>query len=197
MLAEHRDDEPDPASLRSSSNGANPENPVKEYALPSKMRMKDFLNDYFGNPHKLNPYIDEELVRQEFGILETGNFQGVRKTYLALINMLFAMALQTSAQNEVPQTQRLQLSNTFFQRALKLRSLDFLTSHTTESVQVLLLMTQYLGTCRSMVCWNMLGVAVRAAQALGLHKKTSSDGYEFRCREYRNRLWYATVTIDM
>ena len=198
MQAEQRDDEADPATSRSSNLSLEPELPVKESALPSKIRMKDMLNSYFGNPHKLYPYIDEELVRQEFVMLQARNFQGVRKTFLALVNMLFAMALQTSSQNEIPQSHRLQLSNTFFQRSLKLRSSDILTGHTTESVQVLLLMTQYLqGTSRSMGCWNMLGVAVRAAQALGLHRKTSSNGFDSRCREYRNRLWYATVTMDM
>ena len=198
MQSEQRENEADPTGSRSSSLSMEPELSVDEYALPSKTAMIDLLNSYFCNTHNLYPFFDEELVRQQFVMLETRNFQGVRKMYLALINMLFAMALQTSSLNEPSQSRRLKQSNIFFQRALKLQSSNILTGHTTESVQILLLMAQFLqGTSRSMVCWNILGVAARAALALGLHRRHSNNGFNLRQREYRNRLWYAMVAMDM
>ena len=195
---EQREDETDPNGSRSSTLSVELDLQVNEFALPSKKRMVELLNSYFCNTHKLYPYFDEELVRHEFVMLETRKFQGARKIYLAIINMLFAMALSTSSLNELSQSQRLKSANIFFQRALKLQSSDILTGHTTESVQIFLLMAQFLqGTSRSMVCWNMLGVAARAAQALGLHRRHSNNGFNVRQIEYRNRLWYAMVAMDM
>lgn len=72
-----------------------------------------------------------------------------------------------------------------------------LSGSSLETVQAMLLMSQYLqGTHRSVMTWNMHGIAVKAAFRLGLHSTTSLKAYSPLERETRTRTWYACVMLD-
>lgn len=87
-------------------------------------------------------------------------------------------------------------------RVLRLVCKDTLTlsvrsSHGEYSVQLLLLMSQYLqGSEHSVETWNIHGLAVKAAYQLGLHSSKALQRYPPLEREIRKRTWYGCVMLD-
>ena len=68
---------------------------------------------------------------------------------------------------------------------------------TSQLVQFLLVMTQYLqGSESSVQTWNVHGLAVKASYQLGLHSKQALQRYDPLEREMRIRVWYTCVFLD-
>lgn len=89
----------------------------------------------------------------------------------------------------------------FFQRAKDFISLDSLGRGEVTLVQALLLMGQYLqSTDRSSMCWNIIGLAIRTAQLIGLDKPARrhlADGRMSKLdEEIRRRLWGGCILQD-
>ena len=65
------------------------------------------------------------------------------------------------------------------------------------SVQLLLLKAQYLqGTHYSLLCWNLVGLAIRIAQGLGLHDPHTYEEDDVVTREYKSRTWAMCYQLD-
>ncbi len=72
------------------------------------------------------------------------------------------------------------MSRVFYARAKSLLSFDMLGRGSIGLVQALLLMGQYLQSTESSgLCWNVVGLAIRVAQRIGLHlgPSDSTHGY--------------------
>lgn len=115
---------------------------------------------------------------------------------LSILNLVFALGCQFS--ENVEPDERVALADQFYQRSRKLVSLDALDSVSISTVQSLLLTTIYLqSTSYSSRCWNTAGLAIRAAQGLGLHlDQRWSESANQLAREMRRRIWHVCVTID-
>ena len=87
---------------------------VNPYILPPKPHVLQLLQLYFSRCHKLFPYIDERTFYEEYNTAELNGFQQIRRSWLALLNVLFAMALQLDG----PVAEdRFKTADTFYQRA--------------------------------------------------------------------------------
>ena len=117
------------------------------------------------------------------------------------INAIFALNCQFS---DLPISKIGEAAKTYLERAMALLlQVELLDTPTVSLVQVLLLLGLHLqSTSLSDRCWNVIGMACRMAQGLGLHiadGEVCGDGNgrsELEV-EMRRRVWYNCVMLDL
>ncbi|KAI3573491.1 fungal-specific transcription factor domain-containing protein [Fusarium oxysporum f. sp. albedinis] len=113
----------------------------------------------------------------------------------ATLNMVLALGCQRSEQ--IPSAQRNQFADSFYRRSHRLISIETLDFSSLQIVQLLLLRAIYLHyTTYADRCWNMVGVALRVAQGLGLHLEQTAPSKNQLKREMRRRVWHNCVALD-
>ncbi|KAH6961755.1 fungal-specific transcription factor domain-containing protein [Ilyonectria sp. MPI-CAGE-AT-0026] len=115
---------------------------------------------------------------------------------LATLNLVLAIGCRFT--QSVHQGSREFLSDQLYQRARGLVPIDALDVASLPAVQMLLLTAVHLqSTTYSSRCWNIVGLAMRVAQSLGLHLNRSESGTSNQLeREMRRRVWYTCVLLD-
>lgn len=115
---------------------------------------------------------------------------------LAILNLVLAIGCRIT--ESVQHGSRATLSDQFYQRARGLVPIDTLDVASLPAVQMLLLTAVYLqSTTYSSRCWNIVGLAIRVAQSVGLHLNRSASGTGNQLdREMRRRIWYTCVILD-
>jgi hypothetical protein len=89
---------------------------VNPYILPPKTQVLQLLLLYFTRCGRLFPYIDERGFYEDYNKAELGGFQHIKRSWLALLNIVFAMALQLDGSG-IERDDRFRLADTFYQRA--------------------------------------------------------------------------------
>jgi hypothetical protein len=124
--------------------------------------------------------------------------------FYSALNAIFALSVQFS--DVRPASERAALSETFFRRAKQVLRIDIVDEGNLALIQTLLIMAQYLQSTRyPNRCWNVVGLAVRMAQGLGLcvdcdvngDEETSTEKEPFLEVQMRRRTWYGCVTLDL
>ena len=170
--------------------------PSEICALPPRHRVLALLDSYFTNGHTLYPYLHRRSITEAYMKAAHKGFKGVRPTWLALLNMIFAIALQTAQASTSSADQS--ESAAFFQRAKRLSADSILSNNSLEAMQLMLLMCLYLQSSRRPnQCWNTLGIAIRIGQALGLHKQQTVSSVSPLEREILKRTWNAAIVLDV
>ncbi|KAJ1326007.1 transcriptional regulatory protein GAL4 [Microdochium nivale] len=164
--------------------------------LPAEDTTERLLQEYFHNTGMLFPYIHEASFMDTYHQARQSNFAGVRRTWLALLNIVLAMATRADASR--PDTSFAAAdAELFFKRARSLCGTHTLRGTTLETVQYLLLSTQYLqGTQHAVQTWTTHGLAVKTALSIGLHSQAASSGFPTIEREMRKRTWYGCIVLD-
>jgi hypothetical protein len=92
-----------PSSLRYSfsdpyNSRANVSNDQKIniYSLPPEPLARELIRRYFSNTGQLFPYIHEQTFIEQYNQMKLDNFRSVRRMWLGLLNMVFAMATSVS-----------------------------------------------------------------------------------------------------
>ncbi|KAH8892864.1 hypothetical protein GQ53DRAFT_646245 [Thozetella sp. PMI_491] len=183
------------------------------YYLPSHAETSALIDRYFLDTGLLFPYIHEETFRETYAQLQQ-NRQGIRRTWLGLLNMVLAMATHTSIVPAGKVTERQMRSEAFYQRASRLceqqvmngASLEigqrpapfyYMFYHCSKTFQYLLLVSQYMqGTSSSIQTWAMHGLAVKVAMQLGLHSTEAARRLPPVEREIRKRTWFGCIVLD-
>lgn len=113
-----------------------------------------------------------------------------------MLNIIFALGcrfLSISGQGQL--SGDLNSRQPFFDRAMKLMTLDLLEEGSIELVQSLLITVQYIQTLElSNKCWVILGMAIRLAQSIGIHVDTGRESQAKR--EERRRTWCVCILLD-
>ncbi|KXJ90070.1 fungal-specific transcription factor domain-domain-containing protein [Microdochium bolleyi] len=164
--------------------------------LPPEDITERLLIEYFSNTGILFPYIHEPTFMDTYRQARQSGFAGVRRTWLALLNIVLAMATRADATR--PDTSFAAAdAELFFKRARSLCGTHMLRGTTLETVQYLLLSTQYLqGTQHAVQTWTTHGLAVKTALSIGLHSQAASSGFAPVEREMRKRTWYGCIVLD-
>jgi len=119
---------------------------------------------------------------------ESEGAKGLSSTYY----LIFAIGAQTCPEDKE------ELADAFFNYGRYLAAASFMEDPSISTVQSCAMITMYmLGASRRNAAFMYLGTAVRAAYALGLHRKDISALFtptEFRTRE---RLWKAIRILDL
>ncbi|KAH8203214.1 hypothetical protein TruAng_002619 [Truncatella angustata] len=107
------------------------------------------------------------------------------------------LALGCQYIEHIPATQRSQFADSFYRRSQQLISVETLDFSSLQIVQLLLLRGLYLHyTNYADRCWNIIGVALRVAQGLGLHLEEAVAPKNQLNREMRRRVWHNCVALD-
>lgn len=115
-------------------------------------------------------------------------------TKSALADVIIAIGAQSSKSN--PTT--VQAERFFFARAQQRAFAGMLESPSTDLVRLFLLMSFYmLGACRRNAAFMYLGVASRAAVALGFHNPDTSGSVKLDQQLQRSREWMSLVVLDL
>lgn len=188
---------------KASLSYANPVVASPNYAprsmttLPSTEEMDSLLDIYFDTAGVVFPFIHEETMRKTYADGKANGWTRVRRTWLGILNMIFAMASSFDRDSLPSAQQRQQRSNVFFKRARDL--CDELSKQviSLEIVHYLLLFVIHCqGSQRSVQAWNVLGLVVRSAMALGLHSTPAREATEDHQTEYRRRTWVVIYCMD-
>lgn len=83
-------------------------------------------------------------------------------------------------------------------RSRQLLHFDVLDEGDLALVQALLLLAQYLQSTQSPSrCWNVVGMACRIAQGLGLYLNEGDEQYSALELQMRRRTWHGCILLDM
>ncbi|KAH7142686.1 fungal-specific transcription factor domain-containing protein [Dactylonectria estremocensis] len=114
--------------------------------------------------------------------------------FYSALNAIFALAAQFI---DGPAQEREERSAPFVRRSRHLMRLDFLDNADLSMVQALLILARYLqNSSLPTRCWNVVGIACRMAQGLGLHleiDKGTTSGLE---TEMKRRVWHSCTCLD-
>lgn len=116
--------------------------------------------------------------------------------FLSTLNVCFALG---SLFNElVADEDRESTGDEYYQRSRALTNFDICDYSTLSTIRLQLATGLYLQTTsHASRCWNVVGMAIRFAQDLGLHRDPSgraeSDSVE---SEMKRRVWYSCVVMD-
>ncbi|KAH0831548.1 hypothetical protein FOPE_00461 [Fonsecaea pedrosoi] len=166
-------------------------------SLPPEARALHLIRLFFSDTGMLFPYIHEQDILRTYSAARRNRFSAVSRSWLCLVNAIFAFATYISAKPDQSAEKNAAESEIFIERAQALSGEIEMKSASLETVQCLLLMAQYRqGTQRSDQAWNLHGLAVRAAIQLGLHSQTASSGLNLVEAEIRKRTWFGCMILD-
>ncbi|EXJ83629.1 hypothetical protein A1O1_07253 [Capronia coronata CBS 617.96] len=168
-------------------------------ALPSEEAMDNMLDIYFNTVGMVFPFIHEETTRNAYAEFKANGFTKVRRTWLGTLNMVFAMASKFDQyENEKASSKtRFDRSDVFYQRATGLCNEITKRVISIEIIHYLVLVVIHCqGTQRSSQAWNMHGLLVRSAIALGLHSDNHRKGLTPRTQETYRRTWLVIYGLD-
>ncbi|KAF4990011.1 hypothetical protein FDECE_14526 [Fusarium decemcellulare] len=166
--------------------------------LPPDSEVQRLIRAYFSNTGLLYPYIYEKDFLDTYERLRAGDFRSnVRRTWLGLLNMILAMATCTSCWENSGNDYRFEQSDMYYRRARELCPAQIFRGTTLETVQYLLLVSQYLqGTQKSVHTWMTHGLAVKAAMSIGLHSGKIASKFTPLEQEIRKRTWFGCILLD-
>jgi len=90
---------------------------VDLYALPSEEQSWYLIEQYFAKTGQLLPFIHEQSFRETYSQMKRHDFTRVRRTWLGLLNIIFAIAMSLCTDGDIPTQQRIDQSDVFYQRA--------------------------------------------------------------------------------
>lgn len=164
--------------------------------LPNRTTADALMRIFWTNIYPLYPFIHRPSFQKDYDALWKGNPVPGARMFHCILNAVFALSCQID--RNLPSETRESASTTYFGRAEKLLQLDFLDPGNFETVQALLLLAQYLqGTNSPSRSWRVVGLAIRTAQSLGLHKESvRTAAMTQKEREMFRRVWHGCVLLD-
>jgi hypothetical protein len=168
-----------------------------EYVLPPRKTADSLVGVYWELVYPLYPFLDRPLFEDAYQSVWSGAESTTdERIFMCTLNVVFALACQLS--ESVTPEKREDSAKVYFKRAQELLQLDFWDTGSTELIQCLLLMGQYLqSTSTPHQCWMVVGHAVRMAQGLGFHLPESSfELHSSREREFSRVIWHGCVLMD-
>jgi hypothetical protein len=116
--------------------------------------------------------------------------------FLSTLNIMFALG--TRFCSSVPGNEKDDTSREFYNRSRQVFAFDVLDCTSLPVLQMVLLQGIYLqSTTEISRCWNVIGVATRMAQSLGLHlEQTYKRQRTIYATEMGRRLWHSCLILD-
>jgi hypothetical protein len=174
-----------------------------DLVLPPRQLADSILQCYWELFHPLRPVLHRPTFDAAYGKLwqpmEVSGLVIHKKphdvVFYATLNIVLALGCQRN--EALANTEREDLTSEFYKRSVRLISVDALDASSLEIVQLLLLRGFYLlSTPYADRCWSAVGIALRVAQAVGLHSARTTPASNQLNREMRRRVWYNCILID-
>jgi hypothetical protein len=168
-------------------------------ALPSTEEMDNLLDVYFDTCGVVFPFIHEDTTRRTYAQCKEVGFTKIRRTWLGTLNMMFAIASKHDLDGEDTSStkSRVGRSDVFYQRAVGLCGELSQRIISLEIVHYLILIVIFCqGTKRSIQAWNLHGLLVRSALALGLHSSRTYEALDPSVQASSRRTWLVIYGLD-
>lgn len=168
-------------------------------ALPSTEEMDNLLDVYFDTCGVVFPFIHEDTTRRTYVQCKEVGFTKIRRTWLGTLNMMFAIASKHDLDGEDTSSteRRVGRSDVFYRRAVGLCGELSQRIISLEIVQYLILVVIFCqGTKRSIQAWNLHGLLVRSALALGLHSSRTYEALDPSVQASSRRTWLVIYGLD-
>lgn len=173
--------------------------------FPSRPMADDFVSCFWEFVHPLFPVLHKTSFMQRYHNLWTEQAANPQKDpattaddaiFTSTLNIIFALGCQFSTL--VPAQRCTTLAQEFYQRARKLYNYEIMDSMSIPLVQKLLLTGVYLQSAQNPNrCWNVIGLAIRVAQGMGLHVERPWSSRQTQLdREMRRRIWHCCLVLD-
>lgn len=172
---------------------------------PRRRRADEFLHCFWEFVHPVFPVIHKtSFISKYEHIWSPGDIERHHNEiseledviFSSTLNLVFALGCQFS--RLIPSSNKASVADDFYQRSRHLFIFDVLDSTSVSVVQMLLVTGIYLQSTRyASRCWNVVGLAIRVAQSLGLHLDHTDRRPETQLdREMRRRVWHTCVMLD-
>ncbi|CAO1626083.1 unnamed protein product [Parajaminaea phylloscopi] len=202
-----------PASFKIArlvSEGGAPPNVVADLMdlLPPKEVTDDLLRLYFRDINHTRLPIHEGTFRQSYDALmsfkwgkakeEVGDDGARHVPFLAWLFILLATAKRNEPESVSTEEEAKKGALKLYHACRKtIHVATYIRADHIDLVLAQMFAARFLITCRqSAESWNMLGSAIRAAQAIGLHRDGSKLGLDAATTERRRRLWSLLFYLD-
>ncbi|RSL47701.1 hypothetical protein CEP53_009834 [Fusarium sp. AF-6] len=173
-------------------------------AYPPRRTADDFVRCFWEFVHPVFPVLHKTSFMSRYNLLwsaednESSNdamSEMDEVIFSSTLNIVFAVGCRFS--ESVPAANRASLAQTFYQRSRSIYRFEILDSMSLSAIQMLLLTGVYLqSTQQATRCWNVVGLAIRAAQSLGLHVESPNQPRSQLSREMRRRVWHTCLVLD-
>ena len=184
------------------------EQDVSKFVLPPREIADDLLNCYWKFSHPVFPVLHRPSFMSKYKKVWSPRYYTdqpdndrddiARTISYVTLNMLFAIGSQFTT--VVSPSARSSYGDEFYQRSRKLTNFEIMDGVQLPTIQVLLLTGVYLyyeqPTKYADRCWNVVGLAIRAAQGLGLHLEEMTSSFSQLDGEMRRRVWHCAVLLD-
>lgn len=90
------------------------------HSLPDNIKMDELIDDYFMNTGLLYPYIHESTFREYYEQMKATRFAQVRRTWLALLNIILATSVKSAFNPVKSPENRISEAFIYYQRAVKI-----------------------------------------------------------------------------
>lgn len=172
------------------------------FVLPQRQAADGFLSCYWEFLHPVFPILHKSsfLVRYESIWAPADPAKAANDLddtiFQATLNLVFALGCQFSS--IVAPGKRAKPAHEFYQRSRKVVNFEIFDAMQLSLVQMLLLTGVYLQSTECGTrCWNVVGLAIRVAQGLGLHFNDVMANQDSQSEsEIRRRVWYSCVLLD-
>ncbi|KAF6832159.1 transcriptional regulatory protein [Colletotrichum musicola] len=178
----------------SAAQPKSPDPPPEPLMLPERWLADDLLASFWEFVHPVFPILHRPSFAASYDALwQPGHGRGRHDFKDVVFHSTLSIALALGAQR-IPE--QASLAEKFYRQSIRLVSVDALDHSSLQVVQLLLLRGVYLHyTSYADRCWNTVGVALRVAQGLGLHREGNGKPSQLR-REMRRRVWHCCLTLD-
>ena len=148
-----------------------------------------FINAYFRYYHTSYPFIHEPTFRSKF---EETTAPSESHSWSMLRNTVLAIGAWCIGDEESF------IDNYYYQKVARIsEEASVFEKGNLTIVQALLLLSNYAQKCnRPNTGWNYLGLAVRTAISIGLHKEFPNWKISLLQREIRRRVWWGVFIFD-
>ena len=155
----------------------------------SHQLMSSTIDAYFANYHTSYPFLHEATFRAQYAELVQ---RPEDRTWNILLYTVLALGAWTAAGDNSD------LDDTFYQKASSyLQDQSIFESANLSIVQALILLSNYTQKRnKPNTGWNYLGLAVRMAVSLGLHRELPEWNISLLQREMRRRVWWGLFIFD-
>ncbi|CAD0084333.1 unnamed protein product, partial [Aureobasidium vineae] len=179
----------------------------KAGVLPRRRIADEIVDDYWKFVHPLFPILHRPTFMAAYEKswmsqpsqgtkADEGRREFEEALFFSTLNIMFALG--TRFCDSVAAADKSDMVKEFYNRSRQVFTFDVLDHTFMPVLQMVLLQGVYLqSTTEVSRCWNVIGVAIRMAQSLGLHsEKTYQRQKTQYTREMGRRLWHSCLVLD-
>ncbi|KAL8703253.1 MAG: hypothetical protein Q9201_003559 [Fulgogasparrea decipioides] len=166
---------------------------LEPYELPSKASADLFVTAYFGTVHPSFPILSRTRFLMDYEQLYSVDRSRLSDPVMAILHLVLALGAVHTYMTQAPwaSEERAYLLRFAMAKATVLDSNIFRVSGL-EQVQVCGLGGLYL----LVIAWNVAGLGIRAAQALGMHLINITPNFPDRDKNLRLGIWFSVLSLE-